>query len=32
MARIGEMLDQGVKVSLGTDVSGGTSLGILSAM
>ena len=26
------MLDKGIKVSLGTDVSGGTSLGILSAM
>lgn len=31
-ARVGDMLDKGVKVGLGTDVSGGLSLGILSAM
>ncbi|GAA6031719.1 hypothetical protein JCM8097_001951 [Rhodosporidiobolus ruineniae] len=31
-ARVGEMLDRGIKVSLGTDVSGGVSLGILSSI
>ncbi|GAA6002101.1 hypothetical protein JCM10207_003074 [Rhodosporidiobolus poonsookiae] len=31
-ARVGEMLDRGIKVGLGTDVSGGVSLGILSAI
>lgn len=32
MSSIGEMLDRGIKVSLGTDISGGFGLGILSAM
>jgi len=31
-ARVTDMLDKGIKVGLGTDVSGGLSLGILSAM
>ncbi|GAA5969899.1 hypothetical protein JCM11641_008078 [Rhodosporidiobolus odoratus] len=31
-AKVAEMLDQGIKVGLGTDVSGGVSLGILSAI
>ncbi|GAA5941451.1 uncharacterized protein JCM15063_006106 [Sporobolomyces koalae] len=31
-ARVADMLDRGVKVGLGTDVSGGTSIGILSAI
>ena len=32
MSSVGEMLDRGIKVSLGTDISGGFGLGILSAM
>ncbi|BGP14651.1 hypothetical protein JCM10213_001639 [Rhodosporidiobolus nylandii] len=31
-ARVADMLDKGIKVGLGTDVSGGVSLGILSAI
>ncbi|GAA5960133.1 hypothetical protein JCM21900_002416 [Sporobolomyces salmonicolor] len=31
-ARVAEMLDRGVKVGLGTDVSGGLAIGILSAI
>ncbi|TKA57415.1 hypothetical protein B0A53_00644 [Rhodotorula sp. CCFEE 5036] len=31
-ARVADMLDQGIKVSLGTDNSGGTAIGILSAI
>lgn len=31
-ARVADMLDKGIKVSLGTDNSGGTAIGILSAM
>ncbi|GAA5884764.1 hypothetical protein JCM6882_005383 [Rhodosporidiobolus microsporus] len=31
-ARVANMLDKGIKVGLGTDVSGGVSLGILSAI
>ncbi|GAA5835886.1 hypothetical protein JCM9279_002131 [Rhodotorula babjevae] len=31
-ARVTDMLDKGIKVGLGTDVSGGLSLGILSAI
>lgn len=31
-SRITDLLDRGIKVSLGTDVSGGFSLGILSAL
>jgi len=31
-SRIGEMLDRDIKVSLGTDVSGGFSLGILTSL
>ncbi|GAA6059436.1 hypothetical protein JCM10212_005375 [Sporobolomyces blumeae] len=30
--RVADMLDKGIKVGLGTDVSGGTSIGILSAI
>ncbi|BGP54237.1 hypothetical protein JCM8202_001371 [Rhodotorula sphaerocarpa] len=31
-ARVADMLDKGIKVSLGTDNSGGTAIGILSAL
>ncbi|GAA5843150.1 hypothetical protein JCM11251_003945 [Rhodosporidiobolus azoricus] len=31
-ARVADMLDKGIKVGLGTDVSGGVSIGILSAI
>ncbi|GAA5881398.1 hypothetical protein JCM16303_000162 [Sporobolomyces ruberrimus] len=31
-ARVADMLDKGIKVGLGTDVSGGTSIGILSSI
>ncbi|BGP46792.1 hypothetical protein JCM10450v2_002640 [Rhodotorula kratochvilovae] len=31
-ARVADMLDKGIKVGLGTDVSGGLSLGVLSAI
>lgn len=31
-SRVGDMLDKGIKVSLGTDVSGGFGLGVLSAL
>ncbi|GAA5905260.1 uncharacterized protein JCM6883_006337 [Sporobolomyces salmoneus] len=31
-ARVADMLDRGIKVGLGTDVSGGTAIGILSAI
>lgn len=31
-ARVAAMLDKGIKVGLGTDVSGGLSLGVLSSM
>ncbi|KWU44150.1 Metallo-dependent hydrolase [Rhodotorula sp. JG-1b] len=31
-ARVADMLDKGIKVSLGTDNSGGTAIGILSAI
>ncbi|GAA5849056.1 hypothetical protein JCM3766R1_002283 [Sporobolomyces carnicolor] len=31
-SRVADMLDKGIKVGLGTDVSGGTAIGILSAI
>ncbi|GAA6009451.1 hypothetical protein JCM11491_003561 [Sporobolomyces phaffii] len=31
-ARVADLLDRGIKVGLGTDVSGGTAIGILSAI